>query len=278
MDHPAAILTIAGSDPSGGAGVQADLKTFATIGVYGCGAITNLTVQNTLGVTQTHPVTPELVKAQIESILTDLPITHIKTGMIGTGEVAGAIGECLAGFNGKIICDPVLKSSSGTPLLPQADLVIFRDEVIARATILTPNLEELAILIGNPQLNQEEIEEAGRHLLSTFPHLKGIVIKGGHAINPSDTVTDLLLLVGKRAGLISIAKATRPRINNSGLHGTGCTFASAFASYHLLTGDYQKAFHQAGEYISTLLKMGVGRQLGHGNSPLQHHLYPRAEK
>ena len=134
-----AILAIAGSDPSGGAGIQADLKTYASLGVYGCAAISCLTVQNSKGVYAIQAVAPELVKEQIRKVLADLPVSHIKTGMIGTGAVARAIGACLTEFKGTIVCDPVLKASDGHDLLTSEGLACLGEHLIGRATALTPN-------------------------------------------------------------------------------------------------------------------------------------------
>ena len=137
---PKVILSIAGSDPSGGAGIQADLKTISSLGLFGCAAISALTVQNTEGVYRVEPVAPELLRAQIDKVLADMPVSHIKTGMTGSGAVAQAIGESLASIQGVLVCDPVLKASSGYDLLPPTELAVLSDHLISRATALTKDI------------------------------------------------------------------------------------------------------------------------------------------
>ena len=150
-----AILTIAGSDPSGGAGIQADLKTFTAAGVYGAAAITSLTAQNTKGVRAVQPVAPEFVKQQVKLVLEDLPVSHIKTGMIGTAAIARILGEILHDFPGEVICDPVLSASDGAPLLEGSGLDDFKRHLLGNATVITPNLPELSKLSGMEAPDQQ---------------------------------------------------------------------------------------------------------------------------
>jgi hydroxymethylpyrimidine/phosphomethylpyrimidine kinase len=265
------ILSIAGSDPSGGAGIQADLKTISSLGVYGCAAISALTVQNTKGVYRVEPVDPEMVRAQIDKVLEDMPVSHIKTGMIGSGAVAKAIGESLISFKGVLICDPVLKASSGHDLLPPAEIETLLHNLVSKSTALTPNLDELKTLTGLSSEGNNEICHAAESLLEKFPDLKVVIVKGGHWQRDQQKVTDLLLL--RKDGEITVSHSTRPRIQTSNSHGTGCTYASALAAYHLKTNSWPKAFQLTGEYVSWLLAASSKLKTGHGNGPLQHHLY-----
>jgi hydroxymethylpyrimidine/phosphomethylpyrimidine kinase len=271
------ILTVAGSDPSGGAGIQADLKTFAVLGVYGAAAITCLTAQNTRGVASVLPVDPLMVARQIELVLTDLPVTHVKIGMVGTSDIAKAIGTALSGFAGEVVYDPVLKATAGNPLLEPTAVTTIKEQVISRATVLTPNLPELQALTGLPCTHQEEIIAAGRRLFANFPNLRAIIIKGGHGPLSNDRVTDYLLLPAG-SGDHDWFQTDHPWLNTSNSHGTGCTFASGFAAFHLLTGSYPQAFSCAATFLEQLLTISADSHLGHGTGPLLHHLFPRNVK
>jgi hydroxymethylpyrimidine/phosphomethylpyrimidine kinase len=269
-----AILTVAGSDPSGGAGIQADLKTFAVIGVYGAAAITCLTAQNTMGVVSVLPVDPEMVRCQIELVLADLSITHVKIGMVGTAAIAEAIGAALAGFAGEVIYDPVLRATAGLPLLEPAALDRVREQVIGRATVLIPNLPELQTLTGLPCTSREEILLAGRQLFADFSNLRAVIIKGGHARVRQGLITDYLLLPGTGPDP-DCYPADHPWLETPNSHGTGCTFASAFTAFHLLTGSYEQAFVRSTAFLAELLAISTGSRLGHGNGPLLHHCLRR---
>jgi hydroxymethylpyrimidine kinase/phosphomethylpyrimidine kinase len=270
-NHSRAILAIAGSDPSGGAGIQADLKTYASLGVYGCAAISCLTVQNSQGVFAVQAIAPELVSEQIRKVLADLPVSHIKTGMIGTGEVARAIGACLADFTGIVVCDPVLKASDGRRLLAAADLEIFAEQIITRATVLTPNYREFQILTGLASDSALAIAAAAGQMFARYPRLAAIVVKGGHRQEERSTITDSLFYRDGRE--IGTRSTVRARIKTRNTHGTGCTYASALAAYHLRTGNWQRAFQLAGDYVAKLLGLSAGREMGHGIGPLWHHLF-----
>lgn len=265
------ILSIAGSDPSGGAGIQADLKTFAALGVYGGAAITALTVQNTGGVRSFSPVAPELVRQQIAAVLEDLPVSHVKTGMMGSLAVAAAVADALGDFSGEVVCDPVLKSSDGHDLLGHGSADLHLSALVGHATMLTPNLLELRRLTGSPCRDDDEITAAATWLLERFPRLKGVAITGGHRQEQAETVTDLCIY--RQGPGWAVQRATHPRINSRNTHGTGCTFASALAAYHLLTGDYRQAFDLAVNFVSQLLAASAGARLGRGTGPLLHHLF-----
>ena len=266
-----AILSIAGSDPSGGAGIQADLKTFTAIGVYGGAAITCLTAQNSLGVASCLPIAPEFVTKQIELVLADLPVSHIKTGMLGTDEIAGAMAEALHDFSGEIICDPVLTASDGHELFRKTASNTGLHALFNTATVLTPNLPELATLTGKNLTTPQEAVEAATGLLACYPKVRAIALTGGHLREQDAEVEDFLIL-RKKSGQ-KILSAKHARITTRNTHGTGCTFASAFASYHLLHGNDQDAFLKAVAFMDTVLRQSAGLALGGGKGPLAHHLF-----
>ena len=264
-----AILTIAGSDPSGGAGIQADLKTFTVLGVYGCAAITSLTVQNTLGVQSCHPVMPDLVYRQVAAVLADLTVTHVKIGMIGSTAVAQATVQALNGFTGEIIYDPIVFTSIGQPIRATDTLDGIR-QITGIATVLTPNLHELRLISGESCTSTDDVLLAGQGLLNAFPNLKALAIKGGHLHEEEAEVTDFLLLSGQPEPF----RRSHRRIVSTNTHGTGCTFASAMAAYHQRTGDYRQAFSQAIDFLDSLLSASANWRLGQGNGGLSHHLFP----
>lgn len=271
-----AVLTIAGSDPSGGAGIQADIKTFTVLGVYGGAAITALTIQNTLGVSAVLPLPPDVVSQQVRAVLDDLFITHIKIGMVGSAEVAGALAGILESFPGQIIYDPVAGSSAGTPLLLGKNHAALR-QLAGCCTVLTPNLGELEILADRQCHSEESALAAAGELLVRYPRLQAICLTGGH-LNPARaTVTDYLLRPGpatriKKAGSPLIRAARHPRISSVNTHGTGCTFASAFTAYHMRTGSLVRAFTRASAFLERLISTSAPRPVGHGTGPLLHHL------
>lgn len=266
-----AILSIAGSDPSGGAGIQADLKTFAALKVYGGAAITCLTAQNSLGVFSCLPVSPEFVKKQIELVLDDLPVSHIKTGMLGTDEVAGAIAGVLRDFSGEIICDPVLTASDGHELFRATKTNAGLLALLNTATVLTPNLPELAALTNMSLDTPQKAVKEATALLARYPRLRAIILTGGHIREKSGSVEDFLILKQESGPVVLTAK--HARITTKNTHGTGCTFASAFAAYHLLSGNDQDAFFKAVAFMETLLRQSANLALGRGNGPLAHHLF-----
>lgn len=266
-----AVLSIAGSDPSGGAGVQADLKTFTAIGVYGGAAITCLTAQNSLGVASYLPVAPEFVTRQIHLVLADLPVSHIKTGMLGTDEIAGAMAGALHDFSGEIICDPVLTASDGHDLFQKTGGNPGLQALLNRATVLTPNLPELTSLTGQRPETPEEAVAAATTLLARYPKLRAIALTGGHLQEQAGEVEDFLIL--RHAAGPKILSSRHTRIVTQNTHGTGCTFASALAAYHLLLGNYQDAFFKAVAFMDIVLRQSATLALGKGKGPLAHHLF-----
>jgi len=268
---PRVILAIAGSDPSGGAGIQADLKTFATLKAYGAAAITCLTVQNTTGVFAINPVDPQVVREQAAQVLADLPASHIKLGMLGNREIVRAVGQVLAGYKGEVVCDPILRSSSGKTLLEDDALADFKQEILARSTVLTPNFQEFQVLTGITSDDDREIGIAAGRLFQEYPRLTALVLKGGHRRQEDHEVVDTLFL--REDGEIKVIESRRPRIKTQNTHGTGCTFASALAANHQKTDNWEKAFLLACQYLDQLLRTSATAKLGHGPGPLLHHLY-----
>lgn len=273
MAAPPVVLSIAGSDPSGGAGIQADLKTFATLGVYGAAAVTCLTVQNTLGVRSFTPLDPLLVTEQIRAVLDDLPVSHVKIGMVGSTAIASAIAATLHDFSGEVVYDPVLKAGTGQSLL-EGDARAALAQLLDRATVLTPNLPELAALSGLPCATAAEVSAAATALFRRHPRLAALAVTGGHRDEAGGEVIDLLCL-RDADGTLTTVEHRHPRIQSRNLHGTGCTFAAALAACHALTGSYETAFREASAFVATLIKESAGLALGHGTGPLLHHLVRR---
>ncbi len=267
-----AVLSIAGSDPSGGAGIQADLKTFSTVGVYGAAAITSLTVQNTGGVICNQPVDADLVRQQVQAVLDDLDVSHIKIGMVGNRQIAMAIDECLKGFSGEVICDPVLAATTGQPLIEDNDLEALCRYVFAHATVLIPNMPELEAIAGCRCNDIGHIKEAAAVLFKRFPKLRAIIAKGGHLDVNQPEATDYLLLYNRESGAVTVQPESHPRIDTTNTHGTGCSFASAFTAYHQQTGDDRLAFRKTAGYMDQLLTVSSAYSIGRGHGPLLHHL------
>lgn len=266
-------LTIAGSDPSGGAGIQADLKTFSAVGVYGGAVITCLTVQNTRGVSSYQPVEADLVREQIRAVLEDMPVSHIKTGMVGTAGIAGIIGEVLADFSGEVICDPVFASTGGKALLEKTAVDIFVDRIVKNATVVTPNLPELEELVNKKCTSREQILAAAFDLLERFEKLRAVIIKGGHIDQtPDGKITDYMVHRAEKGTENQVISLSHPVIITGNTHGTGCTFASAFTAFHLLTNDDEQAFRKTVVFMDKILAQSASSRLGHGKGPLLHHL------
>ncbi len=269
-------LTIAGSDPTGGAGIQADLKTMTTLGVYAAAAITCITVQNSHGVSRIEPLPPDLVRDQILAVLTDYQVTHIKIGMIGSPEICAMLAGLLADFAGEVILDPVLAASTGQDFAGQATLRAILDMLMARITVITPNLPELKALVKGMEKTKisrlettAQIKHAADMLLRAYPNLACVVVKGGHG--QGDRLTDHCF---HRSG--KNQRVEHARLNTRNTHGTGCSTASALTALHMRTGSYEQAFLQATSYLQALLRLSAPADIvvnADGQGPLLHHLY-----
>jgi hydroxymethylpyrimidine/phosphomethylpyrimidine kinase len=255
-------VTIAGSDPSGGAGIQADLKTFAALGVYGASVLTALTAQNTRGVQSIFDVPADFIGAQIDAVFGDLAVVAVKIGMLSRAATVAAVAEGLARHGAdKVVLDPVLRASSGDDLLAYEALETLRRELIPRALIVTPNLPEAAVLTGgSPARNEQEMEIQAREILSLGA--RNVLIKGGH-----DTGEESVdLLVGKGAVIRLAAK----RIATKNTHGTGCTLSSAIAAGLAKGHDLVATVRDAKTYVTAAIAAADALQVGHGTGPLNH--------
>ncbi|MFP4159684.1 MAG: bifunctional hydroxymethylpyrimidine kinase/phosphomethylpyrimidine kinase [Desulfobacterales bacterium] len=261
-----AVLSIAGSDPSGGAGIQADLKTFMAAGVYGAAVIAALTAQNTRGVDGAMAVPAEFVDQQVTSVLSDIRIDAIKLGMLPNSEVCSKISGHLYGYI--TVCDPVMVSTSGHRLIDDAAVEALVTRILPVSDYITPNLAELEILYGSAP---PDAEKAGRALLEKFPNLSGVVIKGGHGPENRDKVTDAFVFM--QAGTVQYREETHTYVNTRNTHGTGCTFSSALASYLARQQSPADAFSNAVKLTARLIKSSARHCIGGGHGPLLHHLF-----
>jgi hydroxymethylpyrimidine/phosphomethylpyrimidine kinase len=255
-------LTIAGSDSSGGAGIQADLKTFAASGVYGASVITALTAQNTRGVTAIHQVPADFVTAQIDAVFGDLDVRAVKIGMVAQREVIEAIVAGLERWSPKhVVLDPVMVATSGDRLLVPDAIEALRTQLIPRAEIITPNLPEAAALLGEPvAVSESDIAGQGRRLLSLgCPH---VLIKGGHGHGAEST--DYLISADHVIALAS------PRVATANTHGTGCSLSSAIAAERAKGADLETAVRGAKAYISAAIAAADRLDVGHGHGPVHH--------
>jgi hydroxymethylpyrimidine/phosphomethylpyrimidine kinase len=261
MTTPVA-LTIAGSDSSGGAGIQADLKTFAALGVYGASVLTALTAQNTRGVSGVHPVPADFVTAQIDAVFDDLAIGAVKIGMVAQAAIIEAIAAGLARWqHGPVVLDPVMVATSGDRLLSDDAIAALRSRLIPLATLITPNLPEAAALLGEPVAGDEAaIAAQGRRLLALG--CPAVLIKGGHG-EGADSID---YLVTREATLALRA----PRIATSNTHGTGCSLSSAVAAGLAKGEDLEMAVRNAKTFISAAIAAADRFSVGHGHGPVHH--------
>lgn len=255
------ILSIAGSDPSGGAGIQADIKAISANGGYAMAVLTALTVQNTCCVQGVHLVPAEFIAAQIRAVAEDIRIDAIKIGMLGTAEIAHAVAHTLDGFQGWIVIDPVMVAKGGDRLLA-ADAVAALREMLPLCSILTPNLPEAADLLDQPEARSRvEMQSQAQALMQLGP--KAVFLKGGHLAG--EDCPDLFVDASGRAQWL-----TAPRIQTRNTHGTGCTLSSALATQLTLTGDAFTACRNAKAYVTRAIAAADGLSVGHGHGPTDH--------
>jgi hydroxymethylpyrimidine/phosphomethylpyrimidine kinase len=261
MTTPVA-LTIAGSDSSGGAGIQADLKTFAALGVYGASVITALTAQNTKGVTGIHQVPAEFVAAQIDAVFSDLDVKAVKIGMVAQLATIEAIVARFSRWSPKhVVLDPVMVATSGDRLLAAEAVEALRTKLIPRASLITPNLPEAAALLGAPlAVSEADIEGQGQLLLSMG--CAAVLIKGGHG-KGSESIDYLA------RGSSTIA-LTAPRIATKNTHGTGCSLSSAIAAGLAKGEDLEAAVRNAKAFVSAAIAAADRFSVGHGHGPIHH--------
>jgi hydroxymethylpyrimidine/phosphomethylpyrimidine kinase len=259
-------VTIAGSDSSGGAGIQADLKTFGALGVYGASVITALTAQNTQGVTAIHDVPVDFIAAQIDAVFSDLAVNSIKIGMLSQVAAIEVVAEGLARHNAQnIVLDPVMVATSGDRLLAQDAVAALCRDLIPRALIVTPNLHEAAALTdASLARNEQEMEVQARQILSLGPRY--VLIKGGHGANVGERAESVDLLIGQGEVVRLVAR----RIDTLNTHGTGCTLSSAIAAGLAKGLDLITAAHEAKTYVTEAIKAADKLTVGHGHGPLNH--------
>ncbi|GHU17911.1 hydroxymethylpyrimidine/phosphomethylpyrimidine kinase [Spirochaetia bacterium] len=263
MKHYYRVLTIAGSDSGGGAGIQADLKTFSALGCYGMSVITALTAQNTHAVTGIFPVSAEFVSAQIDAVMSDIGADAVKIGMLHSAELIAAVAESLKRHGvKKIVVDPVMVSKSGDHLLQAEAVDALKTLLLPLATILTPNLPEASVLLGRNVEKISDMEAAARDLAALGP--RAVLLKGGHLEGKQSS--DLLYQADAPATLTLEAE----RIDTPNSHGTGCTLSSAIAAGLARGLNVEEAVRQGKAYISGALKAGAEYQIGHGHGPVHH--------
>ena len=252
-------LTIAGSDSSGGAGIQADIKTMTTNGVYAMSAITALTAQNTTGVTDIMEVTPKFLEEEIDSIFTDIRPDAIKTGMVSSSELIEVIADKLTEYKAEnIVVDPVMVATSGARLISEEAIDTLKQRLLPLATVITPNIPEAEVLSEMEIKSEEDMEKAAKVICEKFGC--GVLLKGGHQLNDAND-----LLWQKDAEPVWFHGK---RINNPNTHGTGCTLSSAIASNLAKGYDLQTAVKYAKNYISGALAAML--DLGKGSGPMNH--------
>lgn len=263
------ILTIAGSDSGGGAGIQADLKTFSALGCYGMSAITALTAQNTVGVTGIYPVEPDFVTSQINAILSDIGADAVKIGMLSTSEIIKVVAEALKKHKvSKLVLDPVMMAKSGDKLLQDDAIEALVEYLFPLASVITPNLNEAQILTDLTILTRDDMLKAGQKLL-TFG-CQSVVVKG--SFFRDDNLPDLYIC--QDSGHLWLESERIDTINN---HGTGCTFSAAIAAFMGLDNSVLESVKSAKKYITEAITCGAKYQLGTGKSPV-HHFYNLWEK
>lgn len=256
-------LTIAGSDSGGGAGIQADLKTFSALGCFGMSVITALTAQNTVAVTGIHPVPPEFIAAQIDAVISDIGVDAVKIGMLHSPEVIRAVAESLQKHQcSQIVLDPVMIAKSGDKLLRDDAVQALKEVLIPMSTVITPNLPEASVLLGRSVTSRDQMAEGCRDLAALG--CENVFLKGGHL--EDEIVADLLYDV--QTGEMLELESSRVDTPNS--HGTGCTISSAITAGIARGLSIADAVRAAKEYISGALAAGAEFKVGQGHGPVHH--------
>ena len=271
MNHPpqryARVLTIAGSDSGGGAGIQADLKTFAALGCYGMSAITALTAQNTVGVQGIHAVPASFLKAQIQSVMDDIGVDALKIGMLHEPGIVEVVAWAIDHYNiRQVVLDPVMVATSGDRLIAQETVQVLVRELFPRVSVVTPNLDEAQLLLGQPIADAQALEAAAQGLLAMGA--KAVLLKGGHLVG--DEVVDLLVQANGPTRRLASA-----RIPSRNVHGTGCTLSSAIAAHLALGHGLEEAVVLARTFILSAIEQGAQVQTGQGHGPLNHGFAPQ---
>jgi len=260
--RPAVALTIAGSDSGGGAGIQADLKTFSALGVYGLTVITAITAQNTVGVRSVQEVETRIIRDQLDAVAEDFAIGALKTGMLSSAAIIETVADGVRRHHLRnLVVDPVMVAKSGDRLLREDAVAALREKLIPLAEVVTPNLPEAEVLAGFSIRSMADRLRAAQSILALGP--QAVVIKGGHG--SEDPVVDLLVHAG------GVKELRAPRITTNSTHGTGCTFSAAIAAGVAAGLELSRAVAEARSYLTEALRGAPG--LGHGHGPLNH--FPR---
>jgi hydroxymethylpyrimidine/phosphomethylpyrimidine kinase len=259
------VLTIAGSDSGGGAGIQADLKTFHQFGVFGTSAIVALTAQNTQGVTQVHPVPLATVRAQLDALAADLPPAAVKSGMLATAALVDEVADGISrhGFP-NYVCDPVMVATSGDRLLDADAVRTVRERLLRLAALVTPNLDEATLLVEDPVETVSQMERAGRALVQLGA--EAALVKGGHLATDghldADEIVDVLVTP------TDVRHFRHPRLSTTSTHGTGCTLSAAVTAGLALRRPLERAVEDALDFVHRAMATAPG--LGSGHGPLNH--------
>lgn len=268
------VLSIAGSDSSGGAGIQADLKTFSALGVYGATAITAITAQNTQGVNSQFALPPQMVYEQITAVIDDLNLSVVKIGMLSNVEIVNAVADALSNYDVKIVLDPVIVSTSGHRLLSVEAQDVIKERLLPMCEIVTPNIPEMETLTDMPVSTFEEKEKAANHLLSLGA--KSVLLKGGH--EDGEKKTDVLFskCQGEGSQLIThSSQLVSETISTNNVHGTGCTLSSAIAAFMARGLSLEDAVREAKHYVTEAIRAGADVKIGHGFGPVNHFFNPK---
>jgi hydroxymethylpyrimidine/phosphomethylpyrimidine kinase len=261
------VLSIAGSDSGGGAGIQADLKTMSALGCYGMTAITAITAQNTCGVRSIHGVPPHMLRDQIDAVLEDIGVDAVKIGMLHAPEIVQTVAAAIERHRlPNVVFDPVMVATSGAVLIDNSAVEVLVRELFPRAVLITPNLDEAALLVKRALHTESDMEGAATELLAMGA--QAVLVKGGHL--QGEVVSDLLALAsGEKVWMRD------SRIHTPNTHGTGCTLSSAIASYLALGQDLLQAVQSARAYIRGALQHGAQVRTGKGGGPLNHGYAPQ---
>ncbi len=280
---PKRVLSIAGSDSGGGAGIQADLKTISALGCYGLTAITALTAQNTQGVRAIHAPEPGFLREQLDAVFEDIGVDAVKIGMLHSPEIVAVVADALTRFQpAHVVLDPVMVATSGDKLItPQTQEEIVR-QLFPLATLVTPNLDELSWLISEPVERWEQFESSAVKLHEMGA--RNVLIKGGHMKSPNlmdllveffSTTPPIIESSTTRGVRRELTEIVKPRIDTRNLHGTGCTLSSAIACFLALGYPLKTAVRGAQDYVYRAIEAAVNMQLGHGHGPVNHGFNPQ---
>ena len=261
------LLTIAGSDSGGGAGIQADLKTFSALGCFGMSAITALTAQNTTGVRAIHGVPPDMLHDQIDAVLEDIGVDAVKIGMLHSPEIVKVVAEAIDRHAlPHVVLDPVMVATSGAVLIDSPAIAALVRELFGRAVLVTPNLDEASLLVGRSLSNEQDMQAAAHELLAKGA--RAVLVKGGHLAG--EVVSDLLQVAGAAPHWMRA-----PRIATANTHGTGCTLSSAIAAHLALGLPLMDAVEAARTFVRGALAAGAAVKTGQGGGPLNHGFAPQ---